>query len=80
MRLVMNEGHEHRVYGRLVRAGEVFEAPDLEAKVWIQFGRARAASSRVATKVVETESKPLEEKEKQTNKRYHRRDMRVEDE
>jgi hypothetical protein len=77
MRLVMNEGHEHQVYGRLVRAGEVFEAPDLEAKVWIQFGRARAATSRVvATKVVEAESKPVEEK--QTSKRYHRRDMRAE--
>ena len=84
MRLIMNQGHEYNVFGRLVRAGEEFETPDNEAVVWIQFGRAHKAPPRnhtIATKVLKAaveESEPSLE-EKQHNKRYNRRDMRAEE-
>ena len=41
MRLIMNPGHAHIVFGKVVRAGDDFEVPDNEAEIWIKLGRAR---------------------------------------
>jgi len=62
MRLVMNQGNEHAVYNKMVRAGEEFEVPDSEGEIWVKIGRAHVA----------------EPEEQKRRGRYARRDMRVE--
>lgn len=82
MRLIMNAGHEHVVYSKLVRAGEEFETPDSEAVVWIHSGRAHEAphrNSTIATRSLQAAHERPPEEQKQT-KRYTRRDMRAEEE
>ena len=41
MRLVMNPGQKHTVYGKVVDAGEEFEVPDNEGVTWLKTGRAK---------------------------------------
>jgi hypothetical protein len=41
MRLVMNRGQRHPVYGKVVREGEEFDVPDDEGLTWIKTGRAK---------------------------------------
>lgn len=41
MRLMMNAGQVHTIYGKVVRGGDEFEVPDNEGHVWIKLGRAR---------------------------------------
>ena len=41
MRLVMNPGQRHTVYGKVVSGGEEFEVPDNEGVTWLKMGRAK---------------------------------------
>jgi hypothetical protein len=41
MRLIMNQGQKHTIYGKVVCGGEEFEVPDNEAVVWVKIGRAK---------------------------------------
>jgi hypothetical protein len=43
MRLIMNAGQQHIVFGKLVRPGDEFEVPDQEAHTWLAMGWARLA-------------------------------------
>ncbi len=83
MRLIMKPGQDHPVFGKMVRAGEEFEVPDLEAPVWIHSGRASEVqvhrNHSVATKVMKAAAEESHLEEKQDKKRYARRDMRPEE-
>lgn len=80
MRLVMNEGHEHAVYGKIMRAGEEFEVPDNEASTWMTIGWARRARpATIITKAPSSEDLPDEQEQQKHSKRYNRRDMRAEE-
>lgn len=78
MKLIMNQGHSHPVFGKTVHAGETFETPENEAMVWIKSGRARVAPTRTLMTKDEVVLEPTEEKEKKSG-RYNRRDMRAEE-
>jgi hypothetical protein len=94
MRLKMNPGHEHEVYGRLVRAGTEFEVPENEARLWKTSGRASDAPPRTKSLDAEppaSDAQPPEPPVKRGPGRprkyptegaptYNRRDMRAEDE
>jgi hypothetical protein len=41
MRLIMNVGQKHTVYGKVVRGGEEFEVPDNEGVTWLKMGHAK---------------------------------------
>jgi hypothetical protein len=45
MRLIMNSGQTHSVYGKIVHGDEEFEVPDKEGVTWIKMGRARKADA-----------------------------------
>jgi hypothetical protein len=45
MRLIMNSGQIHTVYGKVVCGDEEFEVPDNEGVTWIKLGRAHKASA-----------------------------------
>jgi len=77
VRLIMNEGHRHVVFGKMINAGEEFYAPESEALTWIKMGRARQASTKVET--VEEKEDPPQKTEGARRKRYSRSDLRAED-
>jgi hypothetical protein len=90
MRLVMNPGHEYVVFGRRVRAGDEFEIPDTEARLWKLLGRARDAPPKAKSMNAEPAPTPEQEPIKrgpgrprkypiEEPARYDRRDMRAKD-
>lgn len=74
MRLIMNEGHEYVIYGKTIRAGEEFDVPENEAKIWQQLGRARKKDE------LPKRGPGRPRKQEESQPRYDRRDMRAEDE
>lgn len=88
MRLVMNNGHERVVFGRRVRAGEEFEVPDVEARLWKLLGWASDVPIRSSKSMTaEPEPEPVRRGPGRPRKYpetaapfYSRRDMRAEDE
>lgn len=43
MRLRMNQGERHTIFGKVVTGGDEFEVPDEEGKTWILIGKAQKA-------------------------------------
>jgi hypothetical protein len=43
VRLIMNQGECHTIYGKTVSGGEEFEVPDTEGNTWIAIGKAKKA-------------------------------------
>lgn len=89
-RLIMNQGHQYVVHGKTVHAGEEFDAPEPEDRLWKLLGRARDAPPKVKS-MNEPEPPPPPPPEKRGPGRprkypmqgpptYNRRDMRAEDE
>jgi hypothetical protein len=91
MRLVMNPGREHVVYGRRVRGGDEFDVPEVDARLWKLLGWARDAPSKLKSMNAEPAPQAPEPPVKRGPGRprkypvgesphYSRRDMRAEDE
>jgi hypothetical protein len=76
-----------RVYGKVLRAGDEFECPDKEARLWRALARANSAPRNVASQIVTAAVEPgpdiVEADDEQVRRRrgrtYSRRDMRAED-
>jgi hypothetical protein len=66
MRLIMNKGQRHTIYGKVVNAGDEFEVPEVEAKAWVLLGMAK--------------EKEIVEDPKPRRGRYNRSDLRAENE
>lgn len=81
MRLIMNSGHERVVFGRRVRAGEEFEVPDIEARLWKLLGWATDAPIRNRNLTAEPEQpkRGPGRPRKDEAPTYGRRDMRAVD-
>lgn len=90
MRLVMNPGHQYTVFGRRVRAGEEFDVPDNEARLWKLLGRAHEAPPKAKNMNAEPAPRPEPPIKRGPGRprkypvegapTYSRRDMRAEDE